>query len=173
MSITATTTTTAAAATGTDSDTGPVPAATAAPASAGAAPTPTTPTAPTPVPAGAAVGSGVDDDARSSIIKPRPGTEPELREACAIDLDKPKPENARAARVWVAGNEKRKADRRRDQAIATLDAAWSDYVAHARGERDANHLAAAKMLAAKGVDLNKLMELAAKGRLPDDVLRGE
>lgn len=169
MSITATTTTTAAVATGTDSGTGPVPGATAAPADAGATPTP----AAAVVAAAASVASSVDDDARSSIIKPRPGTEPELREACAIDLDKPKPENARAARVWVAGNEKRKADRRRDQAIATLDAAWSDYVAHARGERDANHLAAAKMLAAKGVDLNKLMELAAKGRLPDDVLRGE
>lgn len=167
MSIIATTTTTAATAetatdAGTGSGTGPVTGATGAPVAAGPA-----------SPAATASGPGVDDDGKSSIIKPRPGTEPDLREACAIDLDKPKPENARAARVWVAGNEKRKADRRRDRAIANLDAAWSDYVAYARGERDANHLAAAKMLAAKGVDLNKLMELAAKGRLPDDVLRGE
>ena len=112
-----------------------------------------------------------DGDVKGSIVKPRPGTEADLREACAIDLDAPKPEHPKAARVWVAGRRKRELDRRREQVQSELDTAMTDYVTASREERDAKRLDTAKALARHGVDLEKLLALAAEGKLPD-VLAG-
>lgn len=110
--------------------------------------------------------AGDDADDKGSIIKPRPGTDPDLREACAIDLDRPKPSDPKAARVWTAGRRKRDLDVRRAQAQVDVDSAFTDLVAAKREERDARRLDAARRLEATGVDLDRLLALAAEGKLP-------
>lgn len=104
-------------------------------------------------------------EARASLIKPRPGTESDLREACAIDLDGHKPEHPKAARVWQTGRRRRHLAERIAQLQQELDGQFADYVAAMRAERDAKRLGAAASLAARGVDLEQLLRLAEQGKL--------
>lgn len=111
--------------------------------------------------------SGAAEDASPDVIFPERIDDEDLRRRCSVDLNAAQPKDRRALRVWTAGRKLRQAESKVAEAAVALRDAMKDHLGATRSALQEERAAQVSDLAAGGIDMARLAELAKSGKLAE------